>query len=69
MLAEWTGRVVGDLHMQGITMQQLAAEMGITNRYLAMIINGHRNPPDAEKRCREAIERIVEKRKLGGAEI
>ena len=66
MLEEWTGRVVGELHVQGITMQQLAEEMGITNRYLAMVINGHRNPPDAEKRCWEAIKRIVDRRSDNG---
>lgn len=54
--------MVGQMHMQGITMRELATEMGITNRYLSAIINGHKTPANAEQRCSEAFLRILKRR-------
>lgn len=63
MLAQWIAEIVGEMHIAGITSKQLAAEAGWHEKYLSAVINGHRSPKNAEKVLREAIERILEKRK------
>lgn len=62
MLEAWTGRAVGKMHMLHITNREVAEKMGVTNRYLSMILNGHRNPPGAEQRVGAAIDEIERER-------
>lgn len=57
---EWTGELVGQMHNCKITQQQLADQLGVTNRYVNMVLNGHRNPADAEERFRKALKEIVD---------
>ena len=59
MPKEWTGVLVGLMHCNRITNIQLADKLGVTYQYVSMILNGHRNPPDAEARFREAVAEII----------
>ena len=61
MLAQWTGDLVGKMHKHKVSKTQLAAEMGVSREYVSMVINGHREPADAETRFSAALERIIER--------
>ena len=65
MLAQWIGDFVGRMHRHRITITQIAQEMGVTREYLSMILNGHREPPDIEKRMNDALDIIIEKNGKG----
>lgn len=60
MPKDWTGDLVGLMHTHRITGQMLAEHMGITNRYVSMVLNGHREPPGAEERFRKALGEIID---------
>lgn len=62
MPKDWTGELVGLMHCHRITGGALAKELGVTNRYVSMILNGHRNPEGAEERFRAAIEKLIAQR-------
>ena len=58
MLKKWVGEVVGAMHILRISNKQLAAHMGVTEEYISMVLNGHREPNDIESRIRKAIAEI-----------
>ena len=62
MPKKWTGDLVGLMHNHKISIQMLADELGVTNRYVSMVLNGHREPAAAESKFTAALERIVQKR-------
>lgn len=59
MPKEWTGDLVGLMHTHKISFARLAEELGVTNRYVSMVLNGHREPMDAETRFRAAVNRLM----------
>lgn len=59
MPAQWTGRLIGEMHLNGITAKQLAAEAGYTAEYVSMVLNGHRQPKNAEQTLRAALDRLI----------
>lgn len=61
----WTGDLVGRMHNAEVTYDDLAAEVGCGKSYLSMVLNGKRNPKDAEKKFNAAFARVIEKRKGG----
>lgn len=58
MPKEWTGGLVGLVHTHEIRFSQLANELGVTNRYVSMVLNSHREPVGAEATFREAVRRV-----------
>lgn len=42
MPEKWTGRLIGRMHNERITYEQLANEMGVNKAYISMILNGKR---------------------------
>ena len=50
------------MHVNRITQAQLAKKMGVTREYITMILNGIKNPKDAEKRINAAIDEIIAER-------
>lgn len=59
MREEWTGEVVGKMHVAGVTNDDLAKEMCCTKSYVSMILNGLRKPPNARERVESALERCI----------
>ena len=59
MPAQWTADLVGEMHLKGVTAKQLAAEAGWHEKYLSAVMNGHREPKNAEQTLRAALERII----------
>lgn len=62
MPEEWTGRLVGKMHNERITYEELANELGVTRSYVSMILNGKRSPGGIRQRMEEAVDRLVERR-------
>jgi predicted urease superfamily metal-dependent hydrolase len=62
MPEQWTGDVVGELHLANISMEQLADEVGWHPKYLSAVMNGHRKPKDAEQKVRDALDRLKAKK-------
>ena len=62
MPAQWTADLIGEMHLAGVTSKQLAAEVGWHEKYLSVVLNGHREPKNAEQTLRAALARLVEKR-------
>ena len=65
MPKEWTGDLVGLMHDNEITNIQLAKELGVTDRYVSMVLHRHREPAGAEQRFRNAVNRIIEQKQHG----
>ena len=64
MSKQWTGRIVGLLHMHRITQVELASEMGVTAQYVSMVLNGKKSPKGIEERMDAAIVAITERREM-----
>lgn len=62
MSTEWTGRIVGLLHMHRITQTELAAELGLTAQYISMVLNGKKTSKGIDERMETAIQAIIARR-------
>lgn len=58
MLAQWTGELIGEMHLVNVTAKQLAAEVGWHEKYLSAVMNGHKTPKGAEEKLRAALKRL-----------
>ncbi len=63
MPEKWTGRLIGRMHNERVTYDQLGAEMGVGKAYISMVLNGRRNPRGIRERMEDAFEAIVQRRK------
>lgn len=63
MPEKWTGRLVGRMHNEKITYEELAEELGVTKAYVSMILNGSRKPEGIRERMEGAVDAIVKRRK------
>ena len=63
MPAQWTGDIVGQMHLSHITKRELADCLGVTPEYVSMVLHGHRKPSNAESRFRAALAYLIEKKK------
>ena len=61
-MEHWIAAAVGKMHVNKITQTQLADEMGVTNDYVWMILNGKKSPKGIEQRVMTAIDSILDKR-------
>ena len=59
MSAQWTGELVGKMHIYHIKKKELAKRIGVTPEYVSKVLCGHRSPPDAEQRFRAALDALI----------
>lgn len=60
----WTGRIIAQLHVNGITQRQLAKEMGLTEQYVSMLLTSAVKPASSsEERMNTAISAILARRR------
>lgn len=59
MPAQWTADVIGEMHLNGVTGKQLAAEIGWNPKYLSQVLNGYVSPKGAEEKVRAALRRLL----------
>lgn len=62
MPAQWTAALLGKMHLVGVSAKQLAAEVGWHEKYLSAVLNGHRDPKNAEVKLNAALGRLVSAR-------
>ena len=62
MLEKWTGDLVGAMHMAGVTKKQLAESVGWNDKYLSVVLNGHKNPKGAKEKLFDALNRLIAER-------
>jgi len=62
---KWTGNLIGKMHNEKVTYQELADELGVSKAYISMILNSSRKPKDIKNRMEKAFEIIVDKKKGG----
>lgn len=62
MLEKWTGELVGAMHMAGVTKKQLAESVGWNDKYLSVVLNGHKNPKGAKEKLFDALNRLIAER-------
>lgn len=59
MLAQWTGEVVGKMHIYGITSKELARYLGYHEKYVSAVLNGKRSPEGAETGFKTALDELI----------
>jgi len=62
MPAQWTAEIVGQLHAHRIKQADLAAYLGWSAEWLSAILNGRREPKNAEQTVRAALAELIAER-------
>lgn len=62
MPESWTGRLIGRMHNNDITMDMLAQKMGYGKAYISMILNSKRKPDGIRARMEAAVEEIIKEK-------
>ena len=62
MPEKWTGRLIGRMHNEGVTYDELGAALGIGKGYISMILNGRRKPEGIRERMENALDQIIQER-------
>lgn len=62
MPAQWTGELVGKMHNNRVSSQELAAKIGCSTKWLSMVLNGHCSPKGAEQRFNAALDELIKER-------
>ena len=63
MNEKWTGVLIGKMHNERVTYQDIADELSVTKSYISMILNGSRKPKGIKQRLEDAFNSVIEKRK------
>ena len=61
MPAQWTGRIVGELHNNNLTAKELAREVNWNDKYLSQVLNSENPPRNAEEKLMSALNRLIGK--------
>lgn len=68
MVEKWTGRLIGKMHNERITYEELAKEAGYGKAYISLILNGKRKPTWAREKLEAAVDAIIQRRKTHGGD-
>lgn len=56
---EWTGDAVKVMHLYGISRKDVADELGVTNAYISLVLNGREVKPKTKDRIEKAIYKLA----------
>lgn len=59
MPAQWTGRIVGEIHNNALSCKELAKEIGWNEKYLSQVLNSENPPKNAEQKVSDALDRLI----------
>lgn len=59
MPAQWTGRIVGEIHNNNLTAKELAKELDWNEKYLSQVLNSANPPKDSEAKVSAALARLI----------
>ena len=59
MPAQWTADIIGKMHMSGITAKRLAEHLHYNPKYVSAVLNGKREPRNAEQVFRKGLEELI----------
>ena len=59
MPAQWTADIIGKMHISGITAKQLAEHLQYNPKYVSAVLNGKREPRNAEQVFRKGLEELI----------
>lgn len=59
MPAQWTADIVGKMHIAGITAKELATHLHYNPKYVSAVLNGKREPRNAEQVFRKGLEELI----------
>lgn len=59
---KWTGELIGKMHNNCVTFDDLAQKLGLTKGYVSMILHCKRTPANAKERFETALEEIIKER-------
>lgn len=62
MIPEWTGEAFKQMHLHKISAKSLANAIGWNEKYLSVVLHGHRRPSDAEGKVMTALHELIEGR-------
>ena len=62
MPAQWTGDIVGKMHIAGITAKELSEHLHYNPKYVSAILNGNREPKNAESVFRKALDEMIQQK-------
>ena len=62
MPEKWTGALIGKMHNERITYEQLGKKLGLTKSYISMVLNGSRKPFGIQERFESAVDEIISER-------
>lgn len=64
MPAQWTGSIVGEMHLNGITGKKLSAELDWHPKYLSQVLNSSDPPKGAQEKISSALHRLIERKNM-----
>ena len=64
MPAQWTGSIVGKMHLYDVNVTELAAEVDWHPKYLSTVLNRADPPDGAEEKVTAALDRVIERKKF-----
>ena len=59
MPAQWTGDILSKMHIEKITSKRLAEHLGYSKEYVSMVLNGRREPKNAEQIFRQGLDELI----------
>ena len=59
---KWTGELIGRMHNEDVTFDELGSEVGWGKPYISMILNGSRSPANAREKLESALEAIIRRK-------
>lgn len=62
MPAQWTGKLIGDIHNAGLSIKEVAAEAGLNAKYVSQVLNSETPPLKAQYRLEDALGRLIMKK-------
>lgn len=62
LIAQWTGRIIGKMHIHQVSQMELAEQLGMTPEYVGKVLNGKRESPNAKERFNAALDEIIKNR-------